>query len=55
MLNLVVAEHLYRAFPEATEGDLSRLRARVVSSEPLAEVARGARRSGERCGWARES
>ena len=32
-------EHLYRAFPERTEGDLSRLRARVVSSEPLAEVA----------------
>jgi ribonuclease-3 len=39
VLNLVVAEHLYRAFPEATEGDLSRLRARVVSSEPLAEAA----------------
>jgi ribonuclease-3 len=39
VLNLVVAEHLYRVFPECTEGDLSRLRARVVSSEPLAEVA----------------
>jgi ribonuclease-3 len=39
VLNLVVAEHLFRAFPECTEGDLSRLRARVVSSEPLAEVA----------------
>src|SRR4029450_6276881 len=39
VLNLVVAEHLYRAFPECTEGDLSRLRARVVSSEPLAEVS----------------
>lgn len=39
VLNLVVAEHLYRAFPEANEGDLSRLRARIVSSEPLAEVA----------------
>jgi ribonuclease-3 len=39
VLNLVVAEHLYRAFPDATEGDLSRLRARVVSSEPLAEAA----------------
>ena len=39
VLNLVVAEHLYRAFPDCTEGDLSRLRARVVSSEPLAEVA----------------
>jgi ribonuclease-3 len=39
VLNLVVAHHLYRAFPDASEGDLSRLRARVVSSEPLAEVA----------------
>jgi ribonuclease-3 len=41
VLNLVVAEHLFRAFPDCTEGDLSRLRARVVSSEPLAEVAAG--------------
>jgi ribonuclease-3 len=39
VLNLVVAEHLFRAFPDCTEGDLSRLRARIVSSEPLAEVA----------------
>jgi ribonuclease III len=39
VLNLVVAHHLYAAFPAATEGDLSRLRARVVSGEPLAEVA----------------
>jgi ribonuclease-3 len=39
VLNLVVAHHLYGAFPEATEGDLSRLRARIVSAEPLAEVA----------------
>jgi len=39
VLNLVVAHHLYVAFPDATEGDLSRLRARVVSGEPLAEVA----------------
>jgi ribonuclease-3 len=41
VLNLVVARHLYVAFPHASEGDLSRLRARVVSSEPLAEVAAG--------------
>lgn len=41
VLNLVVAEHLFREFPECTEGDLSRLRARVVSSDPLAEVAAG--------------
>jgi ribonuclease-3 len=41
VLNLVIARQLYVAFPEASEGDLSRLRARVVSSEPLAEVAAG--------------
>jgi ribonuclease-3 len=39
VLNLVVAHHLFAAFPAATEGDLSRLRARIVSGEPLAEVA----------------
>src|SRR6201988_519660 len=39
VLNLVVAELLYRSFPRASEGDLSRLRARLVSREPLAEVA----------------
>jgi ribonuclease-3 len=39
VLNLVIAHLLYRSFPQATEGDLSRLRARVVSREPLAEVA----------------
>src|SRR5688572_18906204 len=39
VLNLVVAEHLYRVFPSASEGDLSRLRARLVSAEPLAETA----------------
>jgi ribonuclease III len=39
VLNLIVAHHLYAAFPQASEGDLSRLRARVVSGEPLAEVA----------------
>ncbi|MDB6087501.1 MAG: ribonuclease [Gammaproteobacteria bacterium] len=41
VLNLAVARHLYLVFPEASEGDLSRLRARVVSGEPLAEVAAG--------------
>jgi len=39
VLNLLIAEQLYRAFPDASEGDLSRLRSRLVSSEPLAEVA----------------
>jgi ribonuclease-3 len=39
VLNLVSAHLLYRSFPAASEGDLSRLRARLVSREPLAEVA----------------
>jgi ribonuclease-3 len=39
VVNLAVARHLYLAFPAASEGDLSRLRARVVSAEPLAEIA----------------
>ena len=39
VLNLLVAEQLYQRFPMASEGDLSRLRARVVSADPLAEVA----------------
>jgi ribonuclease-3 len=39
VLNLLVAEYLYHAFPSASEGDLSRLRSRLVSGESLAEVA----------------
>jgi ribonuclease-3 len=39
VINLVVADRLFRAFPDATEGDLSRLRARIVSAEPLAGIA----------------
>lgn len=39
VLNLVVAEQLYRTFPGGAEGDLSRLRARLVSREPLAAIA----------------
>ena len=39
VLNLVIARQLYADFPQAAEGDLSRLRARLVSREPLAEVA----------------
>lgn len=39
VLNLLIAHRLYEAFPRATEGDLSRLRARLVSREPLAEIA----------------
>src|SRR5688572_20209244 len=39
VLNLLLSERLYREFPLATEGDLSRLRARLVSEEPLAAIA----------------
>jgi len=39
VLNLLLSERLYREFPVASEGDLSRLRARLVSEEPLAEIA----------------
>ena len=39
VLNLLMSERLYREFPLASEGDLSRLRARLVSEEPLAETA----------------
>lgn len=39
VVNLLIAQALYRDFPQASEGDLSRLRARLVSREPLAEIA----------------
>ena len=39
VVNLAIAQRLYQAFPRATEGELSRLRARLVSREPLAEIA----------------
>ncbi len=40
ILNFVVASELYHQFPSAAEGDLSRLRARLVKQPTLAEVAR---------------
>lgn len=40
VLNLVVSEYLMKSCPESTEGDLSRLRAAVVSEPALALVAR---------------
>lgn len=40
ILNLIVTEYLYSAFPEAEEGELSRLRSRLVSRTTLAECAR---------------
>jgi ribonuclease-3 len=39
VLNLLIARRLYDLFPDADEGDLSRLRARLVSGPPLAEIA----------------
>lgn len=40
VLDLVVSEHLLHAFPEAAEGELSKLRARLVSEKTLARVAK---------------
>ncbi|MDT8449315.1 MAG: ribonuclease III [Wenzhouxiangellaceae bacterium] len=40
IINFVVADLLYRARPDASEGDLSRLRARLVREHTLAEIAR---------------
>ena len=39
VLGLVVAEALYRRFPASREGDLTRLRASLVNSRNLAQVA----------------
>jgi len=39
VLNLLVSRRLYDLFPQADEGDLSRLRARLVSGPPLAQIA----------------
>ena len=40
IVNLVIAEALFLKFPEAKEGKLSRLRARMVKGVTLAELAR---------------
>ena len=40
IVNLVIAEALFVKFPEAKEGKLSRLRARMVKGVTLAELAR---------------
>ncbi len=40
VLGLVVTEHLYRAYPEMNEGDLTQLRAQLVSRKHLGQVAR---------------
>lgn len=40
ILSLVISEDLYQRFPQAKEGKLSRLRARIVKGETLADVAK---------------
>lgn len=40
VLQLVVTEHLFRTYPVHSEGQLAKLRAAVVNSRALAEVAR---------------
>jgi ribonuclease III len=40
ILNFVIAEELFRRYPDVTEGDLSRLRAELVRKDGLAKVAR---------------
>jgi len=64
VLGQVIAAHLYREFPYADEGQLSRTRATLVNRDTLAAIARsldlgahirlgeGERKSG---GWARDS
>jgi ribonuclease-3 len=40
VLGLIVAEELYRSFPDISEGELTRLRAVLVKRDTLARVAR---------------
>ncbi|MBL4821126.1 MAG: ribonuclease III [Gammaproteobacteria bacterium] len=39
ILGLIVAEELFKLFPDATEGELSRMRASLVNRKVLAEIA----------------
>jgi len=40
LLNLIVAEVLFQRFPDAKEGDLSRVRSALVKGDTLAEIAK---------------
>ncbi|MDR9439607.1 MAG: ribonuclease III [Halomonas sp.] len=40
IVNFIIAEALFQRFPQAREGQLSRLRARLVKGQTLAELAR---------------
>ena len=39
VLGVIVTDHLYRAYPDLPEGELAKVRASLVNSEALAEVA----------------
>lgn len=41
VLDLIMCQDLLDRFPELSEGDLSKMKAKIVSEETLAEVARG--------------
>src|SRR5947209_9897717 len=41
VLGLIVADALFRSHPEVTEGELSRMKHRLVSAQTLARAARG--------------
>jgi ribonuclease III len=41
VLGLVIADELFRRYPAASEGTLSRLRSRLVSTQPLAGIGAG--------------
>ena len=41
VLGVVVTEHLFTTYPDLSEGQLAKLRAAVVNSRALADVARG--------------
>jgi ribonuclease-3 len=43
VLGLVVTDHLFRTYPGLPEGELAKVRASVVNSEALAEIAAGLR------------
>lgn len=40
IINFIIAEELYRSYPQLKEGKLSRLRAQLVRGETLAELSR---------------
>ncbi|MFQ5580558.1 MAG: ribonuclease III [Nitrospiria bacterium] len=41
VLGLIISDVLMERFPEASEGDLSKMKARIVSEETLARIAKG--------------